>query len=177
MNGQFCVDLNDVEHIPMSGIITSKSVPLEAHVSKLGLRERIKELHEQMGHVNPRIMAMAVNCNHPTWRDSGVTGKQILRYYGQECNKCLCFLASRNRPRKKERVSLRSEIPGEIISADPIFKIYPESYDHYKGAFLFANEATGFLHVFVGRVKSQFLDCLKIVKLWYQSWGHKMKYL
>jgi len=56
VNGQFCVDLNDVEHIPMSGIITSKSVPLEAHVSKLGLGERIKELHERMEHVNPRII-------------------------------------------------------------------------------------------------------------------------
>ena len=66
VNGQFCVDLNDVEHIPMSGIITSKSVPLEAHVSKLGLGERIKELHERMGHVNLRIMAMAVSGDHPT---------------------------------------------------------------------------------------------------------------
>jgi hypothetical protein len=50
----------------MSGIITSKSVPLEAHVSKLGLGERIKELHERMGHVNPRIMAMAVSGDHLT---------------------------------------------------------------------------------------------------------------
>ena len=68
-------------------------------------------------------------------------------------------------------------MPGEIISADPIFKINPESYDKDLGAFLFADEWTGMFHVFVGRHKSQFIDCMKIVELWYRSWGYKIKYL
>ena len=85
---------------------------------------------------------MTVSGDHPTWRDSSVTGKQILRYYGLEYNKCLCFLASCSCPRKKERVSLRSEISSEVMSADPIFKIYPESYNHNKRAFLFSDAAT-----------------------------------
>ena len=68
-------------------------------------------------------------------------------------------------------------MPGVIISVDPIFKIYPESYDKYLGAFLFADECAGMLHVFVGRHKFQFIDCMKIVELWNRSWGYKIKYL
>jgi hypothetical protein len=84
---------------------------------------------------------------------------------------------SANRPKKKVRLSEKSVIPGEVISADPIFKIYPESYDKDLGAFLFADEATGYLHVFVGRSKSQFFECLKIVVLWYRSWSCTVKFL
>ena len=75
---------------------------------------------------------MTVSGDHLTWRDISVTEKQTLQYYGLDYNTCLCFLASCSCPRKKEQVSLRSEISSEVISADPIFKIYPASYDHDK---------------------------------------------
>ena len=177
VNDEYYIDLNDIDHIPTARKLMSKTLPVSAYVARMNVGEKIKDLHERMGHAHPLIMAQAVEGKNATWKDAGVTGEQIRRYYSDKNNKCLCYLSYANRPKKAVRVNQRSKVPGEIISADPIFKIYPESYDKDLGAFLFADECTGMLHVFVGRHKSQFMDCMKIVELWYRSWGCKIKYL
>ena len=137
----------------------------------------IKDLHERMRHTHPLIIAQAVQGKNATWKDAGVTAGQIRKYYSNKNNKCLCYLSYADRPKKAVRVSEKSKVPGEIISADLIFKCYPESYVKDLGAFLFAYDCTGMFHVFVGRHKSQFIDCMKIVESWYRSWGYKIKYL
>ena len=50
------------------------------------------------------------------------------------------MLVYQNRPKKIKRVCDKSVTPGEVISADPIFKIYPESYEKD----LYSDEARGF---------------------------------
>ena len=177
IDDQFYVDLNDLETIPGSRKFFSKTKPVNAYLASMSVGEQIKDLHERMGHAHPLVMARALDGKEATWRNAGVTSEQIRRYYSDSRNRCLCHLSYANRPKKAVRVSEVSKVPAEVISADPIFKIYPESYDKDLGAFLFADEATGFLHVFVGRHKSQFFDCLKIVERWYRSWNCSMKYL
>lgn len=177
VDDQFYVDLNDLETIPGSRKFFSKTKPVNAYLASMSVGEQIKDLHERMGHAHPLVMARALDGKEATWRNAGVTSEQIRRYYSDSRNRCLCHLSYANRPKKAVRVSEVSKVPAEVISADPIFKIYPESYDKDLGAFLFADEATGFLHVFVGRHKSQFFDCLKIVERWYRSWNCSMKYL
>jgi len=177
VSDQYYIDLNKLEFIPTARKLIAKSVAMEAYIACLGVHERVKSLHERMGHAHPLVMSRAVDGEKSCWADSNLTSKQILDYYKVSSNRCLCMLVYQNRPKKKKRVSDKSVIPGEVISADPIFKIYPESYDKDLGAFLFSDEATGFLHVFVGRHKSQFFDCVRAVWLWYKSWGFPMKYL
>ena len=177
ISDQYYIDLNKLENIPMAKKLIASNITMKAYSASLGVHERIKDLHERMGHAHPIVMARAVDGEASCWSDSGLTSQQIIDYYKVSSNKCLCLLAYRNRPKKKKRVSAKSVIPGEIVSADPIFKIYPESYDRNLGAFLFSDEATGFLHVFVGRHKSQFFECLRAVWLWYKSWGFPMKFL
>ena len=177
ISDQYYIDLNKLENIPMAKKLIANNITMEAYSAGLSVHDRIKDLHERMGHAHPIVMARAVDGEESCWSDSGVTSQQIRDYYRISKNKCMCSLAYRNRPKKKTRISERSKRPGEIVSADPIFKIYPESYDKDLGAFLFSDEATGFLHVFVGRHKSQFFECLRAVWLWYKSWGYSMKYL
>ena len=177
VNDQYYVDLNDVDNIPMANMLCSKSSTIKDFNASMTINQRIKDLHERMGHVHPNVMAIAVSGEDPAWTNTGLTSEQITKYYAIPENRCLCYLVSANRPKKKVRLSEKSVMPGEVISADPIFKIYPESYDKDLGAFLFADEATGYLHVFVGRSKSQFFECLKIVVLWYRSWSCTVKFL
>jgi hypothetical protein len=156
VNDQYYVDLNDVENIPMANMLCSKSSTIKDFNASMTISQRIKDLHERMGHVHPNVMAIAVSGEDPAWTNTGLTSEQITKYYAIPENRCLCYLVSANRPKKKVRLSEKSVMLGEVISADPIFKIYPESYDKDLGAFLFADEATGYLHVFVDRSKSQF---------------------
>ena len=161
----------------MANMLCSKSSTIIDYNAHTTISQRIKELHERMGHVHPRVIVIAVNGEDPAWMNTGIRAEQITKYYAIPENRCLCYLVIANRPKKKVRLSERSVMPGEVISADPIFKIYPESYDKDLGAFLFADEATGYLHVFVGRHKSQFFECLKVVVLWYRSWSCIVKFL
>jgi hypothetical protein len=177
VNDQYYLDLNDIENIPAANILKSAVSTVNALSSAMSIGERIKDLHERMGHVHPRMMMRALEGKNATWIDADVTNEQIRKYYSDKQNRCLCYLSHANRPKKAVRVQEKSKIPGEVISSDPIFKIYPESYDKDLGCFLFADEATGFLHVFTGRFKSQFFECLQIVERWYRSWGYKIEYL
>ena len=174
---QHYVKLDDVEDFPMCRPSAAISAPIKAYRVGLALQKRIVDLHERMGHVNPTVMIKALQGENPAWKDCGVTAEEVYRYYTDSENECLCILSKRNRPKKMPRKQPKSQIIGEIISGDPIFKIFPESCEGDLGAFIFSDECTGFLHIFTGRYKSQFLECFKAVVLWYKSYGHTVKTL
>lgn len=177
VDDQHYVKLDDVEHFPMCKPATPKTVSIKGYRVRLSVQKKIVDLHERMGHVNPSVMIKALQDVDPTWKDCGVTAKEVQEHYADSGNQCLCMLSKRNRPKKMPRKQPKSEVIGEVISGDPIFKIYPESCEGDLGAFIFSDECTGFLHIFTGRYKSQFMDCFKAVVLWYKSYNHVVKYL
>jgi len=128
VSDQYYIDLNKLEFIPTARKLIAKSVAMEAYIACLGVHERVKSLHERMGHTHPLVMSRAVDGEKSCWADSNLTSKQILDYYKVSSNRCLCMLVYQNRPKKKKRVSDKSVIPGEVIFADPIFKIKERFY-------------------------------------------------
>ena len=77
VDDQFYVDLNDLETIPGSRKFFSKTKPVNAYLASMSVGEQIKDLHERMGHAHPLVMARALDGKEATWRNAGVTSKQI----------------------------------------------------------------------------------------------------
>ncbi len=90
VNDQYYVDLNDVDNIPMGNMLCSQSSTIKDFSVSMTINERIKDLHEKMGHVHPKVMAIAVSGEDPAWTNTGLTPKQTTKYYAIPENRCLC---------------------------------------------------------------------------------------
>ena len=60
VNDEYYIDLNDIDHIPTARKLMSKTLPVSAYVARMNVGEKIKDLHERMGHAHSLIMAQAV---------------------------------------------------------------------------------------------------------------------
>ena len=70
VNDQYYLDLNDIENIPAANILKSAVSTVNALSSAMSIGERIKNLHERMGHVHPRMMMRALEGKNATWIDA-----------------------------------------------------------------------------------------------------------
>ena len=173
-------------------VSTSTSAPSGRfrELGKDGILQRFVRLHEIMGHAEPRAMAKAVSGDDPTWRNSSITAKQILR-----CSKLYvcphCILSKRNA--LPLPVNIRSEFdneegaeltsknarPGEIISMDPVGPITPASSEGYDYFYLFKDVASGFNTVLCASSKNSdhILQAVKYVFDFYKKHGWTVRIL
>ena len=135
----------------------------------------VEHIHIVMGH--PSLVPM---CNAVTeggcWESAGVTINDIKKWFSE--SPCLiCQMAKRNLPGADIRLSERSNSPGEIIYCDILPRISPPALQGWTLAFIFSDEATGYLHAFGGTSKTEFLQHLQDVISFYKQWHCSVKIL
>lgn len=86
-------------------------------------------------------------------------------------------MAKKNIAGPNIRMTERSKSPGKIIYCDLLPKIAPSSLQGWTLAFIFSDEATGYLHAFGGISKTEFLDHLRSVIAFYKQWNCPVKTL
>lgn len=136
------------------------------------------ELHERMGHPSCERMCDAVSGRKPTWKNTGLTAKQIrkvFRYY--TCIPCAAAKRNTNPPRDRSNEDRYQWKPGECFSCDPAVKINPKGHDGSDCFFLFKDLGTGYLYPVITDSKkaSAFVDAFKEVLSFFQLHEHKTK--
>ena len=177
---KWTVQLKELEALATPHTIEDSSdiVVLRSSTYPDGVFEKVINLHERMGHPSPLVMINAVDGEHPTWRNTGITGDQIRRVFNK--HKCVhCILAKRNRKPISHPSGERAEEtrPGDILSADSVGKISPASREGHEFFFIFEDVCTGYLHIFLSKTKVGFVVALRHVVTWYKTRGWTPKVL
>jgi Reverse transcriptase (RNA-dependent DNA polymerase) len=176
---RWMVDLEDVAKLRvgpckarLEAVLNGECLTSYARAVSISLsqRQRVIDLHNRMGHAAQEVMCKAVDPSEGAWSHSDLTPSQIRRVMKQE--PCLvCWLAKRNKSPIPEASGDRRDtvLPGEILSSDIIGKINPPTRDGHCWFFLFADVATGYMHVYTAKSKDGYLSAIKSVIKWYRS--------
>ena len=150
---------------------TSSKLPLS------GLRQRVIQLHERMGHASMESMCKAITGSAPSWVNTYLTETQVRKVMRKD--PCLvCILGKRNKqPTPLPSGSHRECTAGEVISADIVGKITPSARKGEQWIFLFADVATGYQHTFISHTKDGFITALSNVVNFYKSHSLTVKVL
>ena len=129
--------------------------------------ERLKRLHRIYGHPPIEVMWKAIKYGH--WKNSGIESQDVRQIWAN--NKCAaCTMAKSNKIPKSIATDIRTLVPGEVISADPV----PVEIPGVSGAiwiYLFKDVCTQYWHGFLATTKTEFVECLEKVILWYKKEG------
>ncbi len=129
----------------------------------------IIKLHERMGHASLKNMIMAIEGDNPSWLHCDLSVKDI-RHVMQTYKCPHCILGKKNKPPIPLSSGDRVDVaPGEIISGDIVGKIQPATTEGHCYYFLFVDVATGYMHAFTSKSKTEFIPALEKVIAWYKN--------
>lgn len=136
----------------------------------LSKRQRIIQMHENMGHTSPEDMCSATSGSPSTWRTAlGVTPREIRKVFKHyKCPHCIASKRNLDPPGLPDGQTA-PEYPGEVICCDPVGKISPPTKDGHCWYFLFVCAKTGFLHAFTAKTKDAFPDAFRQVVDYYKA--------
>lgn len=136
---------------------------------KRKMAERLRRLHRIYGHPPIEVMWKAIKYGH--WRNSGIdTGEMRRMWAARKCGACL--LAKSNKIPKSIATDIRTTVPGEVISGDPIPVDIP-GVTKATWIYLFKDIKTQYWHGYLSQTKTDFIECLEKVIKWYIKQGCK----
>ena len=130
---------------------------------------RLVRLHRIYGHPPIEVMWKAIKYNH--WRNSGIKSEEVRKLWAN--HKCAaCIMAKSNKIPKSIATDIRTTVPGEVISGDPMPVDIP-GVSKATQIYLFKDVCTQYWHGFLSTTKTEFVDCLEKVIQWYKRQGKK----
>jgi hypothetical protein len=173
IDDDYCTEYNPTRR---NEIILSYSAPLWHNVPKT-IKKKVYDIHHRMGHANMDFMCRAVSIVGGSWANSGITAKDIRKVFHSE--PCLiCSLSKRNLTSPMISMNHRHWKPGELICADPVPRISPQSYNKDVGFFLFVDMASGYLHTIPTRDDNSsfaYIQAIQIVMRFYTTYNCVIK--
>ena len=136
--------------------------------------DMVVHLHIVMGHASQNTMMRAIS-QDGCWRGTGVSRHDIAKVF-KEYNCLICQLAKTNLKSPTLRIHPPTTSPGKIVYVDFIPQSIP-ALDGSTLSILFSDEATGFLHIFNVKSKSQIIEALISVYDYYKYHNFKMDIL
>lgn len=151
---------------------------LSARVTRTSsiIHKEVVRLHERAGHAS--VLAMIRAIRSKAWIGCGVDVADVKHVMARYT--CVaCALSKRNALPRQREPSERKVAIGEIISADPVGKINPESANGDVWFILFKDICTGFEYVVTSKTKSAkaFVDALDEVVRFFAFHNHTVKTL
>ena len=162
----------EVKPTAESRVITSRAPDITKR--ELETVRLVIHIHNVMGHASLDSMVKAISPGG-CWEGVDLTEDDLRRVF-REYQCLICVLAKTKMAGPMIREHPRDVYPGEVVSVDISPSTIP-STEGYTMAFVFCDQALGYLHVFGAKSKTEFLKFVKIVYKYYRRHGYIMKKL